>query len=153
MVKATKHPFRSSWWERISKFRRDRTTSIDMRRDITHPDDCSFTGSNYGLLRLDLLKKHKCTLDTSNGTLHIGQQVIKYYKKEDFQETIHVVADRATIEPMPSDHGKSQKQTESRPRATQFICHYGVTLSIHTDQGRDFDCWLFQELCKFLKTF
>lgn len=31
-----------------------------------------------------------------------------------------------------------------------FICHYGLPLQIHSDQGRQFQSNLFRELCKIL---
>ena len=33
---------------------------------------------------------------------------------------------------------------------TKFICVFGVTLQIHTDQGTNFESKLFQEICRLL---
>ena len=41
-------------------------------------------------------------------------------------------------------------QTVADKIATEWVCRYGCPVSIHSDQGRQFESTLFQELCKVL---
>lgn len=53
------------------------------------------------------------------------------------------------------DRGISGKKQEaitiSRVFTKEFISRYGVPLQVHTDQGRQFESTLFQDLCKMLR--
>ena len=40
--------------------------------------------------------------------------------------------------------------TVGRKFVEEFICRFGVPLSVHTDQGRQFESALFQEFCDML---
>ena len=40
--------------------------------------------------------------------------------------------------------------TVARKFVEEFVCRFGVPLSVHTDQGRKFESVLFQELCDML---
>ena len=40
--------------------------------------------------------------------------------------------------------------TVARKFVEEFVCRFGVPLSVHTDQGRQFESALFQELCDML---
>lgn len=41
-------------------------------------------------------------------------------------------------------------QTEADKLTTEFICRFSTPARIHTDQGREFESFLFAELCKHL---
>lgn len=45
-----------------------------------------------------------------------------------------------------------EAKTVANALMNEFICRYGVPESIHTDQGRNFDSELIQELCKLLSS-
>ena len=48
--------------------------------------------------------------------------------------------------PMPNQ----EALTVARKVVEEFVCRFGVPISIHTDQGRQFESALFQELCELL---
>ena len=43
-----------------------------------------------------------------------------------------------------------EAKTVAKKIVEEWICHYGVPMIIHTDQGRQFEAKLFQELCQLL---
>ncbi|PIK46726.1 hypothetical protein BSL78_16415 [Apostichopus japonicus] len=42
-------------------------------------------------------------------------------------------------------------RTVANTLVEEFICRYGIPSEIHTDQGRQFEAKLFQELCRLLE--
>ena len=41
-------------------------------------------------------------------------------------------------------------QTVAKKRVTEWICRYGIPLHLHSDQDRNFESNLFQEMCNLL---
>ena len=49
-----------------------------------------------------------------------------------------------------SDYFTKWVEAYAIPNQEEFVCRFGVPLSVHTDQGKQFESALFQELCDML---
>ena len=60
------------------------------------------------------------------------------------------VVDYFTIWPEAFSLSNQEAATVAEVLVKEYVCRYGVPLSLHSDQGRNFECHLIQEMCPLL---
>ena len=60
------------------------------------------------------------------------------------------VVDYFTIWPEAFSLSNQEAATVAEVLVKEYVCRYGVPLSLHSDQGWNFECHLIQEMCPLL---